>query len=66
MRRSRAEVIVISSVNLSATAEHIKPSKTEEGEVLRMETLFLREIIAEGVEHFSLKPNNSRTVKAER
>ena len=47
-------------------AEHIKPSKTQEGEVFRMETLVLGEMIAEGVGHFSPKPNNSRTAKAKR
>ena len=50
----------------SAEAKHIKPSTTQEGEVFRMEMLVLGEIIAEGVGHFSPKPNNSRTAKAER
>ena len=66
MKRSRAGVVAISSGRLSAKAEHIKPSKTQEGEVFRMETLVLGEMIAEGVGHFSPKPNNSRTAKAER
>ena len=66
MRRSRAGVVANSSGILSAKAKHIKPSKTQEGEVFRMETLVLGEMIAEGVGHFSPKPNNSRTAKAER
>ena len=59
-------VVAISSGKLSAKAEHIKHSKTQEGEVFRMQTLVLGELIAEGVGHFSPKPNNSRTAKAER
>ena len=59
-------MVVISSGTLSAKAEHIKPSKIQEGEVFRMDTLFLGEMIAESVEHFSPKPNNFRTAKAER
>ena len=51
---------------LSAKAKHIKHSKTQEGEVFRMQTLVLGDMIAEGVEHFSPKPNNARTVKAKR
>ena len=66
MRRSRAVVVAISSGKLSAKAKHIKPSKIQKGEVFRMETLVLGEMIAEGLGHFSLKPNNSRTAKAER
>ena len=66
MRRSRAGVVAISSGKLSAKAEHIKPSKTQEGEVFRMQTLVLGEMIAEGVGHFSPKPNKPRTAKAER
>ena len=66
MRHSRAGVVAISSRKLSAKAEHIKPSKTYEDEVFRMETLVLGEMIAEDVGHFSPKPNNSRTAKAER
>ena len=66
MRRSRAGVVAISSGNLSAKAKHIKPSTTQEGEVFRMETLVLGEMIAEGVGHFSPKPNKSRTAKAAR
>ena len=45
---------------------NIKPSKTQKGAVFWMDTLVLEEIIAEGVGHFSTKPNNSRTAKAER
>ena len=66
MRRSRAGVVAISSGKLSAKAKDIKPSTTQEGEVIRMETLVLEEMIAEGVGHFSPKPNNTRTAKAER
>ena len=66
MRRSRAGVVAISSGKLSAKAEHIKPSKIQEGEVFRMETLVIGEMVAEGVVHFSPKPKNSRTAKAER
>ena len=65
-RRSRAGVVAIPSGKLCATAKRIKPSKTLEGEVLRMDTLVLGEIIAEGVENFSPKPNKSRTAKADR
>ena len=65
LRRSRAGVIAISSGILSAKAEHIKPSQTQEGEVFRMQTIVLGEMISEGVGHFSPKPNNSRTAKAE-
>ena len=57
MRRSRAGVVAISSGKLSAKAKHIKPSKTQEGEVFRMQTLVLGEMIAEGVGHLSPKPN---------
>ena len=64
--RSRAGVVVISSGKLNAKAKHIKPRKTQEGEVFRMQALVLGELIAEGVGHFSPKPNNSRTAKAER
>ena len=66
MRRSRAGVLAISSGKLSAKAKHIKPSKTQEGEAFRMQTLVLGEMIAEGVGHFSPKPNNIWTAKAER
>ena len=59
LRRSRAGVVAISSGKLSAKAKHIKPSTTQEGEVFRMETLVLGEMIAEGVGHFSPKPNNN-------
>ena len=45
---------------------NIKPSKTQKGAVFWMDTLVLEEIIAEGVIHFSLNPNKSRTAKAER
>ena len=64
LRRSRAGVVAISSGKLSAKAKHIKPSTTQEGEAFRMETLVLGEMTAEGVGHFSPKPNNSRTAKA--
>ena len=57
MKRSRAGVVGISSGKLSAKAKCIKPSTTQEGEVFRMETLVLGEMIAEGVGHFSPKPN---------
>ena len=66
MRRSCAGVVVISSGKLSAKAKHIKPSKTQEGKVFWTETLGLGERIVKSVGHFSLKPNNSRTAKAER
>ena len=66
MRRSRAGVIATSSGNLSAKAKHIKPSKTQQGEVFKMHTLVLGEMTAEGVGHFSPKPNNYRTATAER
>ena len=66
MTRSRAGVVGVSSGKLPAKAKHIKHSKTQEGEVFRMQMLVLGEMIAEGVGHFSPKPNNSRTAKAER
>ena len=66
MRRSRVGVVAISSGKLSAKAKHIKHSKTQEGEVFRIQTLVLGELIAEGVGHFSPKQNNSITAKAER
>ena len=66
LRRSRTGVVAISSGKLSAKAKHIKSSKRQEGEVFRRETLVLDGIVAEGVGHFSPKPNNSRTAKAER
>ena len=66
MRARARGVVAISSGKLSAKAKHIKPSKTQEGEVFRMQTLVLGEMIAEGVGHFPPKPNNYRTAKAER
>ena len=62
----RAGIVAISSGKLSAEAKRIKPSKTQEGEIFRMQTLVLGEMIAEGVGHFSPKPNKYRTARAER
>ena len=41
MSRSRAGVVAICSGKPIAKAEHIKPSRTQEGEVFWMETLVL-------------------------